>query len=137
VRYALKLGSVARVLRAAAVTPLPHAPDVVLGVLDLHGDVIPVISLRKRFGLAVRSIRSDDLLVVARTATRTVALAVDSTEGVVEEESVVSPDEIVAGTSFLAGVTRTAEGLVLIHDLETVLFPDEEQLLAQALEQAQ
>jgi purine-binding chemotaxis protein CheW len=137
VRYALKLESVARVLRAAAVTPLPHAPEVVLGVLDLHGDIIPVISLRKRFGLPGRSIRSDDLFIVARTATRTVALTVDETEGVVEEANVVAPDEIVTGTSFLAGVTRTAEGLVLIHDLETVLFPDEEQLLAQALEQAQ
>jgi purine-binding chemotaxis protein CheW len=127
------------VVRAAAITPLPQAPEIVLGILDLQGEVIPVINLRKRFRLPERELRSEDQFVIARTATRTLALAVDSTDCVLEqaELSVVPAEEILVGMEYLEGVTRTAEGLVLIHDLESLLFAAEEELLAQALEQVQ
>lgn len=124
-------------VRAAAITPLPQAPEIVLGILDLQGEVIPVINLRKRFRLPERALRSEDQFVIARTATRTLALVVDSTDCVLEqaERSVVPAQEILAGMEYLEGVTRTAEGLVLIHDLESLLFAAEEERLAQALEQ--
>ncbi|QWV99717.1 chemotaxis protein CheW [Geomonas nitrogeniifigens] len=135
-RYALSLDQVTRVIRAAALTPIPHAPDVVLGILDLQGEVIPVINLRKRFRLPERGIGCEDQFVVAHTGRLQLALHVDGTEGVLQQAagSPVSADEIVAGTEFLAGVTRTAEGLVLIHDLDTLLFPDEEAQIRAALE---
>lgn len=124
-------------VRAAAVTPLPQAPDVVMGVLDLHGEVVPVINLRRRFRFPEREICCDDHFVVARSATRTLALVVDSAEGVIDHaDEVVAPEEILDGIEFLQGVTRTAEGLVLIHDLDTLLFACEERILAAALEQA-
>lgn len=134
-RYALRLADVRRVVRAAAVTPLPKAPDIVLGILDLHGLIVPVINLRKRFRLAERPLRRDDQFVVADTGTLTVALAVDGTDGVLDEAelSVTAADGIVAGTGFLDGVTSTPDGLVLIHDLDSLLFPAEERALASAL----
>jgi purine-binding chemotaxis protein CheW len=133
-RYALRLAAVDRVVRAAAVTPLPKAPEVVLGVLDLQGQVIPVINLRLRFSLPQREILSTDQYLIARANTRTVALAVDSVVSVMEEcEPIVAPDDILNGTDFLEGVTRSADGLVLIHDLARLLFPEEELLLEQAL----
>jgi purine-binding chemotaxis protein CheW len=138
-RYALRLSTVERVIRAAAITPLPRAPEIVLGVLDIQGEVIPVISLRRRFQLTERATRTSDQFVVARAKRLTVALAVDGVEGVLEEcdEALISPDDILAGTEFLEGVTRTGDGLVLIHDLATLLFPEEEILLARALEETQ
>jgi purine-binding chemotaxis protein CheW len=128
---------VERVVRAAAITPLPKAPEIVLGVLDLQGQVIPVIDLRKRFRLPEREIGISDQFVVARAKLRTVALLVDSTESVLEEtgEALITPGQILNGTGFLEGVTRTEQGLVLIHDLATLLFPEEEELLMRALEQ--
>lgn len=134
-RYALALDAVHRVVRAAAITALPKAPEVVLGVLDLQGELIPVVDLRKRFRLPEREIRSTDQFVVASTGTRNVALVVDGTEGVIDRTgvSVVQPDEIVVGTEFLAGVLRCADGLILLHDLQALLFPAEEKGLAGAL----
>ncbi|GFO65621.1 chemotaxis protein CheW [Geomonas paludis] len=133
----MRLEQVTRVIRAAALTTIPHAPDVVLGILDLQGEVIPVINLRRRFGLPERSIGCEDQFVVARTGKFTLALHVDTAEGVCDQSAgePVAADEIVAGTQFLAGVTRTAEGLVLIHDLDTLLFPDEQAQIQAALEQ--
>jgi purine-binding chemotaxis protein CheW len=138
-RYALRLATVERVVRAAAITPLPKAPEIVLGILDLQGQVIPVINLRKRFRLPEREIRSEDQFVVARTETLTLALVVDSAESVMEQtdRSVIPPADILTGMVYLEGVTRTEEGLVLIHDLESLLFTAEEELLVQALEQVQ
>lgn len=138
-RYALQLASVSRVVRAAAITPLPRAPEIVLGVLDLQGEVIPVINLRQRFRLPSREIRTSDLYLIARANALTVALVVDGVESVLEAsaQAIIAPDDILSGTGFLLGVTRTADGLVLIHDLATMLFPEEEQLLAQALERCE
>ena len=47
-RYALPLESVERIVRAAEITPLPNTPAVVLGALDIAGDILPVFSLRRR-----------------------------------------------------------------------------------------
>lgn len=138
-RYALRLDAVQRVVRAAAITPLPQAPEIVLGILDLQGQIIPVINLRKRFRLPERELRSEDQFVVARSAALTLALAVDGTESVIEasESPVIAPDDIMTGVAFLEGVTASEAGLILIHDLETLLFAAEEELLARALEQFQ
>jgi purine-binding chemotaxis protein CheW len=124
-----------RVVRAAAITPLPKAPEIVLGVLDLQGQVIPVVNLRRRFRIPERALRTSDQFVIARAGLLTVALAVDGVESVLEDSAgeVVAPDDILSGTGFLEGVTRTGDGLVLIHDLATLLFPEEELLLARAL----
>ena len=136
-RYAVRLSTVESVVRAAAITPLPQAPEIVLGVLDLHGQVVPVINLRLRFRVPEREIRTSDQFVIARAGLLTVALAVDGTEGVLEESAgeMIAPEEILAGTRYLEGVTRTVDGLVLIHDLSSLLFPSEELQLAQALAQ--
>ncbi len=133
----MRLETVESVVRSAAITVLPKAPEIVLGILDLQGRVIPVINLRKRFRLPEREIRSTDQFVVARTRTLTLALVVDSAESVMEEKDleVIPPDSILTGMGYLEGVTRTEGGLVLIHDLESLLFAEEEELLAQALEQ--
>ena len=134
-RFALRLAVVQRVIRAVAITPLPKAPEIVLGVLDLQGQVIPVINLRQRFRLPEREIRSSDQYVIARANALTVALAVDGAESVLDEsgEAVIAPDDILTGMGLLEGVIRTEDGLVLIHDLATLLFPEEQRLLAQAL----
>lgn len=135
-RYALPLSKVQRVIRAAAPTPLPKAPDIVIGILDLHGTVVPVVDVRRRFHLPEREISPDDHFIIARARSLTVALAVDCTDQVLEPSArdLVLPDRIVPGTDQLAGVTRTADGLVLIHDLERFLSLGEEASLREALE---
>ncbi len=136
--YALRLEAVQRTIRAAAITLVPNAPDIVLGILDIHGEVIPVINVRKRFKLPERAIRPEDRFIIARARSLTVALVVDAADMVMEaqEHGVVLSDDILAGMEYVAGVTRTEEGIVLIHDLDTFLSLGEERLLSEALEQA-
>ena len=53
-RYALHLSAVDRVVPMVRVTPLPKAPDIVIGVVNVQGRVIPVINMRRRFRLPER-----------------------------------------------------------------------------------
>ena len=138
-QYALRLESVERIVRAAAITTLPKAPDIVLGILDIHGEVIPVIDVRKRFRQPEREIRPADQYIIARARSLTVALVVDAAHSVVEEQGLdlIATDGILVGVEYVAGVTRTEDGLVLIHDLDTFLSLGEERILLEAMQQVQ
>lgn len=134
--YALHLEMVERVLRMAEVTPLPGAPDVVEGIINIQGEVVPVVSIRRRFGLAEREVGAGDSLVVARARTRRFAIIAESVLGVVEcpAEAVVSAGELAQGIQRIEGVLKTSDGLVLIHNLDRFFSAEEEQSLDLALE---
>lgn len=133
-RYGLLLGVVERAVRIVEITPLPKAPGIVLGVVNVQGRVVPVVNLRARFRLPERGIALSDQLVIARTKKRTIALAVDSVAGVFDfpEGEAVSAENIVPGTDYIAGVVKLADGLVLIQDLDRFLSLDEERTLSEA-----
>jgi len=134
-RYALPLASVQRVVRAAELTPLPNAPGIILGIIDISGSVLPVINLRRRFDLAEREIKTGDYFLIARMERRTVVLPIDNAEGVIEVPvgEIVNPARIAPGVRQLRGVAKLADGLVLIHDLESFLSLEDEQMLDEAL----
>lgn len=132
--YALRLAAVERIVRIAQITPLPSAPPIVLGVVNIQGRVVPVIDIAARFGLPARDIALTDHLIVARTARRPVALLVESVREVIEgPQAQLTPGAALPGTQYVDGVLKLADGLVLIHDLDTFLSPMEERKLAQAL----
>jgi len=137
-RYALPLRTVERVLRAVEVTPLPKAPEIVLGAINMQGRILPVVNLRRRFHLPEREIRLSDQLIIARTAKRDVTLVADSVAGVAElsAQDVIAPEAICPGLQYMAGVARLTDGMVLIHDLDRFLSLEEERKLAAALQRA-
>lgn len=134
-RYALYLADVARVVRAVEITPLPKAPEIVLGVINWQGKIIPVVDIRKRFRLPARETGPDDRFIIARTARRQVALAADSVAGIREltgQERISAAQEI-PFAEYVKCVAKIDGGLVLIYDLERFLSLEEEQKLDAAL----
>jgi purine-binding chemotaxis protein CheW len=134
-RYALALDDVERVLPAAAPTHLPHAPALVLGVLDLAGRALPVLDVRQRFALPGRAIEPSDRLIVTKIPGRAVILLVDAVEGVlaVPRERVIAGATVLPKLEYIQGLVRLDDGLVLIHDLETFLSLDDVRALDEAL----
>ena len=135
-RYALPLPVVDRVVRMVAITPLPKAPDIVLGVVNIQGRVIPVIDMRRRFRLPEREIALTDQLVVAHTVRRPVALVADAVQDVITcaEQSLIAAENILSKVEYVEGVVKLTDGLILIHDLDKFLSLEEESSLDQALE---
>lgn len=134
-RYALPLAVVERVVRAAEVTPLPKAPAIVFGAINVHGRVLPVLDVRRRFRVPTREIRAADWFLVADTAQRAVVLVIDDSEGVIERPpaDIVASTEIIPGVDDFPGVVKLDDGLVLIHDLERFLSLDEARALDKAM----
>jgi purine-binding chemotaxis protein CheW len=137
-RYGLPLEFVDRVVRIVEVTPLPKAPDIVLGIVNVQGRVIAVADLRKRFRLSERKPLLSDQLIIARTPHRPVALVVDAVSAVAEyaEGQAAAAQAIVSGTDYIAGVAKLADGMVLIQDLGRLLSLDEERDLEEAMPHA-
>ena len=137
-RYALYLSAVERVFRAVEITPMPKAPEVVLGIVNVHGRIVPVVNLRRRFRLLEREIDPSNQLILARTSIRPVALLADSVDGVIEclEQDVISAQRLLPGFKYVEGVVKLEDGMVLIHDLDTFLSLDEAKGLGKALNES-
>lgn len=135
-RYGLPLSAVERIVRVVDVTSLPKAPDIVLGVVNVQGRVIPVINVRRRFRLPEREIVLTDQMVLARAVRRPVALVVDSVTGVLEysDQEAVGAHDVLPDLRYVEGVVKLDDGLILIHDLDTFLSLEEEADLDRALE---
>ncbi|MHB8254372.1 MAG: chemotaxis protein CheW [Acidiferrobacter sp.] len=134
-RYALYLAQVERVIRAVEVVLLPEAPGIIAGVINVQGQVIPVINIRRRFRLPEREMALSDHMIVARTARRKVALLVDGAMGVIElsQDQVVRAPFILPDMEYVEGVVKLEDGLILIHNLDTFLALEEENALDHAL----
>ena len=137
-RYALNLAVAERVFPAAEITPVPKAPDIVMGVINVQGQVVPVINTRKRFSLPDREINVSDHLIIAHTSRRTVALMADAVLGVVEcsTHDVITAEEILTQLEYVEGVVKLKDQLILIHDLDKCLSLEEERMLGDAIEKA-
>ena len=134
-RYALLLSAVERVVRAVEITPLPKAPEIVLGIITVQGRIIPVIDVRQRFRLPTREMKLDDRFIIARTSRRQVALVVDSVTGFREltEREIVNTEQALPFADYVKGVAKLEDNLVLIHDLDQFLSLDEEKVIDAAL----
>jgi purine-binding chemotaxis protein CheW len=134
-RYAVSAEVVGEIVRAVAVTPLPGAPSVVDGVIDVRGTIVPVFSLRRRFGLPDRAVAPRDQFIIVRTASRSAALHVDRAEELIDidRRAIADPSRQLAGAPLVAGVALLEDGLALIHDVDTFLSRAEADALAAAL----
>lgn len=138
-RCALELAQVERVIRMVALTPLPGAPAVILGMFELEGELLPVASVRRRLLQPDRPIRAGDQLAVVRARGRRLALAFDAAVGVlsVDPSRIEAAHHLTPGLEKLRGVARLEqEGLVLVHDIDAFLSLAEEAQTEAALRDA-
>jgi len=137
--YALRLDAVERIVLAVDVTPMPKAPEIILGMINVQGVVIPVVNIRRRFRIPDRETSPADRFILAKTIRRAVALVADSVLNVVEVsgDDIIAPNDIVPGTSYIDGIVKLEEGIVLIHDLDKFLSLEEEAMLDGTLSQSQ
>ncbi len=120
-RYGLPLGEVVELVRAVAVVPLPRAPGWVEGVVNLRGQVVPVIDMRARLGLPAKPIALSDHFVVARGREFPVALRIDRA---------LDLERLGDGAGRVA---KLSDGLAPVLDLDGFLSDDEWADLGRAL----
>lgn len=125
-KYGLDFSVVERVVRMVEVTPLPKAPDFVAGIINMQGQVLPVLDLRRLLRLPVKETTLNDQMIVARTSGLKVAIMADSVTGVAEYkgQDIVAPEKIFPGIEYVEGVAKLADGMVFIYDLDRFLLSE-------------
>ncbi|MEE8389443.1 MAG: chemotaxis protein CheW [Anaerolineae bacterium] len=144
--YGVDIAAVDSIIKMQQITTVPQAPGFVEGITNLRGDVLPVIDLRKRFGLPVEENTKDARIVNVEVDGIKVGMVVDAVSEVlrVPEEDIEPPSPIVTSvdSSFITGIAKVDDGpgtpgrLIILLDLGKVLST-EEQADLQTLRQAQ
>lgn len=133
--FGIHIMKVQEIIRWQAVTRVPRMPAFIEGILDLRGEVIPVIDLRKRFGFEPRPPDSATRIVVINTAAFLVGLVVDGVRQVLKPEAsrIAPPPRLIAGIGmeYLEGICRFDDRLVIILNIERILSAEEHAQLAE------
>ncbi|MBN2414458.1 purine-binding chemotaxis protein CheW [bacterium] len=135
-RFALRLPSIDKIIMAAEITPLPDAPGIVMGVLNVQGEIVSVIDIRKRFNLPSIEADLDNFFIIGKTPKRKVALLVDRVGEIipVDRSKIIESTTILPSMEFIEGVVKLEGDIVYIHDLEQCLSLEEARKLDAALE---
>jgi len=138
--YGVDILKVQEIRGLEKVTPIPKAPDFLKGMVNLRGDIVPVIDLRTKFGLADVRDAATTVMIVLRIAGRFVGAVVDGVSDVVR----LAPNEIkqaprlgtVVDSAYLAGVATQGGRMILALDIEHLLSSGELDLLGMAASEA-
>lgn len=137
-QYALPLSRVERIFRAAEPAPLPKAPEIVIGLLNIRGKIIPVVDPRIRLRLPNREIGPSDHFILAHTSKRAIVMTADAVTGVMERspQELIQTKDILSGLDYVEGIIKLKDGLILINDIDRFLSLEEETALERAMDGA-
>jgi purine-binding chemotaxis protein CheW len=124
--YGVEIKQVQEIIRAADITPVPGAPAHVRGVINLRGKIIPVVDLRRRFGLPAVEESEERRIVVVEVGDKRLGMLVDSVSQVIKFSSSVMeemPEEAVTlGENYIRGMGKLDDRLIFILDLNGSLL---------------
>jgi purine-binding chemotaxis protein CheW len=136
--YGVDIAAVEGIIKMQEITRLPHAPSFVEGITNLRGAVVPVVDLRKRFGLTAQEATRDTRIVVANIGATKVGLVVDAVTQVIRvaEDKIEPPPQmsVTINSAFIKNIAKLDQQLVILLDLARVLSTEEKDQLTSALQ---
>ena len=138
--YGVPVNKVIRIIEMVTITHLPEAPDTIQGLINLHGQPVPVMDLHRRFGLPRPAYGLHTPIVLVDAAAgdsppRPLGLVVDSVQQVVEAPGgpLGEPTPTQQSASYLLGVMKLERQMLLLLNLPALLRPAELASLAVTL----
>lgn len=127
--YGVDIHRVESIIKMQEITSVPHAPEFVDGVINLRGEVLPVVDLRCRFGLDSIDNTKDTRIVVVAIDDMKVGMVVDGVSEVLNINSAEieppSPMVTTVDSGFIEGIAKQEKRLVILVDLAKVLTVQE------------
>ncbi|MCE5315407.1 MAG: chemotaxis protein CheW [Armatimonadota bacterium] len=127
--YGVDIGAVSTIIRMQEITRIPRTPQFVEGVINLRGTIIPVIDLRKRFGLQVSEPTKSSRIVVVEAGGQNIGMVVDAVAETLRlpADAIEPPSPVVVNvnSAYVRGVGKQDNRLVILIDLEKVLTEKE------------
>ena len=127
--YAIAITKIQEIILMKPITRIPQVPDFIEGLINLRGSVIPIVNLRKRFGLPPREIDDETRTIVVNVHEKTVGCVVDAVTQVmrINRDQIQPPPLGVMAVNhqYLAGLAKLDDRLLIILDIDK-LFQAEE-----------
>lgn len=127
--FAVSILQVQEINRMLPITRVPHSPPCVEGVINLRGHIIPVIDLRKRFGLDVIERGSQSRIIVVEVDTRVIGFVVDQVREVLRiQDTIVEPPPSITSqvdVAYIEGVAKLEDRLLILLNLSQLLDAEE------------
>ncbi|MGL4368245.1 MAG: chemotaxis protein CheW [Spirochaetota bacterium] len=131
IEYGIDILQVHEILRIPELTRLPNTPKYIKGVINLRGNVIPVVDVRERFGYAQIEVTDLTRIIVIEADSRQIGLFVDNVSQVIRisEKNIDPPSDLMEGVSedFIRGIGRLHDHLIVILNLANILFETESE----------
>ncbi len=136
--FGVDILKVQEINRLVQITQVPNAPNFIEGVMNLRGRVVPIVNLRKRFGLPLKEYDKNTRIIVVDLNGKTVGFIVDSVSEVlrVSKSVVEPPPELVSGidSEYIIGIAKLDDRLLILLDLEKILTVEEKQTLKETFQ---
>lgn len=131
--FGVDILKVQEIIRTMEITKVPRAPEFVEGVINLRGKVIPIIDLRRRFGLDFKEHDKDTRIIVIEINNIVVGFVVDAVSEVlrIPTNTVEPPPPVVAGvdSDYISGVGKLQDRLLILLDLDKLLSSEDMDVL--------
>ncbi len=128
--YGLEIEKVQEVIRMKTIKKLPRTPGFILGVMNLRGNIIPVVGLRQKFGFEPREHNEFTRIIVVNHNGKLVGMVVDNVNQVVNvsiDDIEKNPDVVNEKTRTLVrGVAKADEKIILLVELDYLIFTNDE-----------
>ncbi len=132
--YGLDITTVESIIKMQAITKMPHAPNFVEGITNLRGTVVPVMDLRRRFGLDSKEKDRETRIVVSNMNGVQVGIIVDAVSQVlrIQDEMIEPPPPMstTINSAFILGIAKLDDQLVILLELEKILSTEEQERLS-------
>ncbi len=136
--YGVQIGSVREIVRVPEITIVPNAPEMIEGVINLRGKIIPVMDLRKRFGSTATQSDKKNRILVVELENRLLGLIVSSASEVLKipPSEIEPPGALFAEgeSSYVTGVGKLKGRLVILLDIARLLRQPEYKQFEEAAE---
>lgn len=131
--YAMDIMKIKEIIKPLKITPLPNVPDFIEGVINLRGALIPVISMRERFGFVPDEGHKNARIIIMAMRKIIVGIIVDSVEEIISVplKDVQPPPKIAKGidSEYLKGICRMGDEALVLLDLEKILTTTEQVIM--------
>ena len=133
VEYGIDIMAVHEILRYPQITRVPNTPDFIKGVINLRGNVIPVVDVRRRFALSKTKISDLTRIIVIEMEEKWIGLLVDNVHQVVRlpATNIDLPSSLLEGVSedFISGIGRLKDRLIIIVKIGPILLDDTDDVV--------
>ncbi|MCL4510571.1 MAG: chemotaxis protein CheW [Bacteroidetes bacterium] len=133
--FGVDILKVQEIIRTVEITRVPKSPEFVEGVINLRGRIVPVIDLRKRFGISKKERDNETRIIVVELTDKVVGFLVDKVKEVIRvEKSIIEPPPDLTtsvNANYITGVAKLQDRLLILLDLDKVLSSDEQEHLSE------